>query len=149
MSNRTAQFGDEPDDDAPQTVELRAEEIAVDTQRVSSGEARVRKEIVTEIQAIEVPVTHEELVIERHAASDGETSNGGIADEIIRIPLTQERIVVTKETVAREEVDITKRRVGTTMRISEELRHEELSIDGAAASDTGDPRRDATDRRND
>ncbi len=44
-------------------LELREEELDVDTRRVQGGEVRVRKEVVTEQRNIEVPVTREEVVV--------------------------------------------------------------------------------------
>src|SRR5581483_3860535 len=46
-------------------IQLLSEVIKVNKQRVQTGEVRVRKEVRTEQQNIQVPVTREELVIER------------------------------------------------------------------------------------
>ena len=52
-------------------LKLRAERFAIDKHVVRHGEARVRKEVVTHMQSIEVPVNREELIIEQVAFNDG------------------------------------------------------------------------------
>ncbi len=128
------------DDD--REIQLRAERLVVNKQRVQHGEARIRKEIVTEMKTIDVPVSHEELVIERHAVTDldGVESTAPIEEETIRIPLTEERVHVSKETIVQEEVEVGICRIEGTERITDTVQHEELRIDGAA------PRPDAAKR---
>ena len=90
---------------------------------------RLRKEVVTEKQNIEVPLTREELVIERVPAS-GEARTGEIgSDEEIRIPLSEERVRAEKQPVVTEEVRVGKRAVQNTEQVSDNLRHEELRVD--------------------
>jgi uncharacterized protein (TIGR02271 family) len=118
--------------DADQDIQLRAERLVINKQRIQHGEARVRKEIVTEMKSIDVPVSHEELVIERHAISDDvTTSNAPIADQTIRIPLTEEKVNVSKETFVIEEVEVGRRRVEDVQHISDIVRHEELRVESA------------------
>ena len=117
-------------------IELRAERLVIDKQLRQHGEARVRKETVTEVISFEVPVSHEELVIEHYPATGDNDVNGEpIADETIGIPLTEEQVYVTKETVVGEEVEIGKIRIDDVEHISDTVRHEELVVvDGAATN---------------
>ncbi len=63
--------GRTPDDvDGADRIQLREERLAVDKQRVASGEVRVGKRVVTEQQSVDVPVFREELYIERRPAGD-------------------------------------------------------------------------------
>src|SRR6185312_6421352 len=55
-------------ENAEQHIQLLGEVLRVYKERVERGSVTVRKEVVTERQNIEVPVTREEVVIERHAA---------------------------------------------------------------------------------
>ena len=115
-------------------LQLRAERLVVNKQRVQHGEARVRKEIVTETRSFDVPVTHEELVIERHAVTgDGVVDDEPIADETIRIPLTEEKVTISKQTLIKEEVEVGTRRVEDIEHVSDTVRHEELRVDGPTA----------------
>ncbi len=110
-------------------MQLRAERLQVDKQRVGYGEANVRKEVVTETQTIDVPVSHEELVIERHAVNGGKAGGTVGQNEEIRIPLSEERVNVSKRTIVTEEVEIGKRQVAGVEHVSDSVRHEELIVD--------------------
>ncbi len=124
-----ATLGAAPSLDADQTIQLRAERLELDKMRVASGTVRVRKDVITQQHDVDVPVSHEELVIERHAVVDG-AIGGTIGDEkTISVPLSREEIVVSKQTYVTEEIDIGKRAVTDTQHVSETVRHEELVVD--------------------
>lgn len=112
-------------------IQLRGEALRTYRERVQRGEVRLRKEVVTENQTIEVPVTREELVIERTTPSGDLRANAGEigTDEEIRVPLTEERARVEKQPVVNEEVRVGKRAVQNTERVSEDVRHEKLRVD--------------------
>ncbi|HUR95466.1 MAG TPA: YsnF/AvaK domain-containing protein [Gemmatimonadales bacterium] len=111
------------------TIQLREEQLDIEKERVQTGEVRLRKEVVTEQRNIEVPVTREEVVIERHAAG-GVPADGTIREgEEIRIPLMEEEVRVEKTPVVREEVSVRKRQVQGTEQVSETVRHEEALIE--------------------
>jgi len=58
----------------------------------------LRKELVTEQQTLNVPVTHEEVYIERRVGS-GQVSAAPIGEgEAIRVPVSAEQVNVTKQT---------------------------------------------------
>ena len=110
---------------------LRGEVLRTYKERVQRGEVRLRKEIVTEKQNIEVPVTREELVIERVPAS-GEAQAGEIGTDTnqeIRVPLSEEHVRAEKQPVVNEEVRVGKRAVQNTEHVSDNVRHEELRVD--------------------
>lgn len=113
-----------------QNIKLYGEVLRVHKDRVSRGDVNIRKEVVTEMQTIEVPVTREELVIERIAGT-GEMMPDGEAfgAQTIRVPLTEEVASVDKQAFVREQVNIGKRDVSTTESFDESIRHEELKID--------------------
>lgn len=111
-------------------IQLREEQLDVEKERVQAGEVRLRKEVVTEQRNIEVPVTREEVVIERHTAAGGEPADGAIDEaEEIRIPLMEEEVRVEKTPVVREEVSVRKREVQDSERVSETVRREEARIE--------------------
>ena len=117
--------------DAPRRMELREEQLNVNKQRVQAGEVDLRKEVVSEQQTINVPVTHEEVYIERHAVTDGVIDNSrpiGEGETIV-VPLAEERVNVRKETFVTGEVSIGKRAVESTQRVSDTVRREELNIE--------------------
>lgn len=112
-------------------IQLRGEVLRTFKERVQRGEVRLRKEVVTENKTVEVPVTREELVIERVAVSGQEAANAGEigTDKEIRVPLSEERARVEKQPVVQDEVRVGKRAVQKTERVSDDVRHEELRVD--------------------
>jgi uncharacterized protein (TIGR02271 family) len=115
-----------------QALPLRAERLQLGKQMVQTGEVRLRKEIVSEQQNVDVPITREEIVVERHPGS-GQVSDTPIGqEETIRISVYAEHVSVTKIPVEVGEVAISKRTVQENRRISTTVRHEEprLETDG-------------------
>src|SRR5207237_4791851 len=111
-------------------IELLGEVLRVHKERVQRGEVRIRKEVVTEPQHIEVPVTREELVIERTAASGERPTSREIgSEEEIRVPLTEEQVRVEKHPVAREEVRVGKRAVQETREVTDSTKREKLKVE--------------------
>lgn len=117
------------DVEGQERLELLEEEIDVKKRQVQAGEVRVRKEVVTEQRQIDVPVSREELVIERRPAS-GREVDGTIGDnEEFRVPLMAEEVDVDKHTRVREELQVGKRKVNETRTVRDNVRHEEATID--------------------
>ncbi len=113
-----------------QRIQLLGEVLRVHKERISRGEVRIRKEIITENQTVQVPVTREELVIERIPTSGTTAVQGSIGENSdIRIPLTEERASLDKQTVVREEVAIGKRAVESVQDVAGSVRHEELNVE--------------------
>ena len=125
--------------ESPENIQLLGEVLRVHKDRVSRGEVRIRKEVVTDTQTVQVPVTREELVIERHAAGDRSVPAGSIGESEIRVPLSEERPTMEKSTVVREEVSVGKRPVEDVRDVTGEVRREELVVDDSTRKD--DPNR--------
>jgi uncharacterized protein (TIGR02271 family) len=76
------------DTDQEQRMQLREEQLPVGKQAVQAGEVGLRKEVVSEQQTVDVPVMHEEVVIERRPGS-GQPSDTPIGEEeTYRVPLS-------------------------------------------------------------
>ena len=119
-------------------IQLLGEVLRVQKERISRGEVVLRKEVITETQTVQVPVTREELVIERVAASGTTPATGTIGeDSVIRIPLSEERASIDKSTVVREEVAVGKRSVEEVRDLGGEIRHEELVVDDQTKTGRG------------
>jgi uncharacterized protein (TIGR02271 family) len=92
-----------------QRTQLRGEMLRTYKERIKRGEVRLHKEVVTENQTVQVPVTREELVVERTPAS-GPAATAEIGrDQEVRVPLSEERVRVEKQPVVNEEVRVGKR----------------------------------------
>jgi uncharacterized protein (TIGR02271 family) len=111
-------------------LELREEQLNVDKDVVRAGEVRVRKEVVTEDRTIDVPVTREEVVVERRPVEGRPAGRDINAGEEIRIPVSEEQVRVEKTPVVREEVTVNKRRLTDRERVRETVRREEARVEG-------------------
>jgi len=117
-------------DDAKR-LQLREERIRIARERRSAGEAQVGKRVVEMNEELDVPVTHEEIFIERRPASGlaGTAGTIGAAGETVRIPLSEERLRVEKDTVVTEEIVVGKRSVTDTQHVTATTRKEVLDVD--------------------
>jgi uncharacterized protein (TIGR02271 family) len=110
------------------TLQLQTEELNVEKEQVRTGEVKVRKEVKTKVKTIDVPVEHEEIVIERHPVR-GKTGTQIGKSEEIRIPVREEKVRVTKTPVVKEEVSVRKRKVKDQKHIVETVKDEEAVLD--------------------
>lgn len=115
---------DRRDDDG---VTLHEEKLNVGTEQRETGKVRLRKYVVTDTEQVEVPVQREELVVERTPAT-GEDRGGRLDEDEIEVTLHEERPVVSKETVATENVNLGKRTVTDTETVTEQVGHEEVDV---------------------
>jgi uncharacterized protein (TIGR02271 family) len=114
-------------------VQRTEEELAAGTREVEAGEVRVRKNVRTDRESIEVPTRHEEVSVERVPLS-GEASEAEIGEDEVVVPVTEEEVVVSKRPVIKEEVRIRKDVVEDTEVVEEEVRREEIDIDDETTS---------------
>ena len=113
---------------------IRSEEqLNVNKERVATGEARLRKYVVTDTESVEVPVEREEVRVERTPinAEDAKNYNGAISgdSEEASVTLHEERVNVNKETVPVEKINLKKDTVRDTETHTEELRKEQIDTD--------------------
>ncbi|GAA4704425.1 conserved domain-containing protein [Promicromonospora umidemergens] len=117
------------------------EQLRVGTHRVESGKARLRKYVVTEDVTQTVPVSHEEVRVEREPVTDANRgramAGGDITEEEHEVTLHAERPTVDKETVPVERVRMDTDTVTEDAEISEQLRKEQIQAEG----ETGQPSR--------
>ena len=114
---------------------IRSEEqLNVNKERVATGEARLRKYVVTDTETVEVPVEREEVRVERTPinAEDAKNYNGTISGdtEEASVTLHEEQVNVNKETVPVEKINLKKDTVRDTETYTEELRKEQIDTDG-------------------
>jgi uncharacterized protein (TIGR02271 family) len=120
-------------DEEGRVIQLREEHLRADKEEVETGRVKVRKEVRTEHKQLNVPVEHEEVVIERRPGR-GRASSADMKSEEIRIPVKEERVKVTKEPVVREEVTVGKRKVRDTRTVSGDVRKEEVVVDSTGGA---------------
>jgi uncharacterized protein (TIGR02271 family) len=121
------------DTSGPATDEAmtRSEErLHVGTENVQTGRARLRKYVVTETVTTSVPVSHEEVRLEREpiteANRDAALSGPAISEEEHEVTLHAERPVVAKEAVPVERVRLGTETVTQEEQITEQVRKEQI-----------------------
>jgi uncharacterized protein (TIGR02271 family) len=111
------------------------ERLNVGTRETEVGRARLRKYVVTENVTETVPVTREEVRVEREPITDANIGNAldgpAISEEEHEVVLKAETPVVEKEAVPVERVRLDKETVTEQAQVNEELRREEIEVDGA------------------
>ena len=119
-------------------VVVRDEHLNVGTERKASGRVRLRKQSYTTTETVEVPVTREEVVVERESV-DPNSAEARRADADGEVSVTTyEETPVVEKTVEAEKVSLGKRQIQETETVSEELRHEDVKIDGDTTTDRAD-----------
>ncbi len=112
------------------------ERLRVGTERVEAGRARLRKYVVSENVTQTVPVTREEVRVEREPITDANIGNAmdgpAISEEEHEVVLHEERPMVAKEAVPVERVRLTKDAVTEEHTVSEEVRKEVIETEGGA-----------------
>ncbi len=124
------------------------EELRVGTQRRESGRARLRKYVVTEQVSRSVPVSHEEVRIEREPITDanrGAAAGPEISEDEHEVTLHEERPVVEKDVVAKERVRLSKETVTGEETVNADLRKERIDEEDVESTRTG--RGEGDDRR--
>jgi uncharacterized protein (TIGR02271 family) len=120
--------------DDEETLQLREEELTARTETVETGKVEIRKDVVAEQQSVDVPVTREEVVIERRPVDRAESDRMDVSDiqqgEVMRVPLMEEQVSVEKRAVVSGEIEVGKRTVRDTERVSDTVHREEVVVDG-------------------
>lgn len=109
------------------------EQLSVGTQQVEVGRARLRKYVVTGTETVDVPVSREEVRVEREPITDadrgGAMDGPAISEEEHEVVLSEERPVVNKETVPVERVRLSTETVTEQAQVSEETRKEKIDVE--------------------
>jgi uncharacterized protein (TIGR02271 family) len=118
------------------------ERLHVGTEQVEAGRARLRKYVVTENVTQTVPVSHEEVRLEREPITDANRgaamSGSDISEEEHEVTLHAEQPVVSKDAVPVERVRLGTETVTEDHEVSETLRKEQ--IDDPDVNTTGTTR---------
>jgi uncharacterized protein (TIGR02271 family) len=110
-----------------ETLQLHREELQVRKKWVETADVKAYKNIYTKVKEIKVPVTYEELVIEKRILNPKSAFEED--HEIIRIPLSEERIEVSLIPTILEDVEIYKEQIEEVMHFNEILKEEKIHIE--------------------
>lgn len=129
------------DRDADATMVRHEEHLNVGTERQETGRARLRKYVDEEEQTVSVPVETESAHVVRRPV-DGEVVSDGKAfqEQEVEMDLESERPVVSKETVAVEEVGLEKETHTENVQVSDSVRSERIEVEGDEDLRDGDRR---------
>ena len=115
-------------------IELREERLAVNKEKVQSGEVVVEKYTDSKVEEFDVPFNMDNVTVERRPV-EGEPlfekynlDDSDDAEGVIRIPVTKERIRVVKEHVVTEEIVITKEVVEKMEHVSGTVKHDDIRV---------------------
>jgi uncharacterized protein (TIGR02271 family) len=129
-------------DEREARVTRSEEELAIGKRSVQAGEAYLRKRVETERVRQEVPVTHEEVTVERRPLSADAATDVTISEDEIRVPVMEEEVVTQKRVVPKEEVVIRKRAVSDTEVVEEDVRRERVDVDDSTVRERTSQTRD-------
>ena len=119
--------------DTPEDIETRIPLIGerLNVQKtVSTSEVGITKEPVTETKTVQVPVTHEEISVERRSVDERSSTEGPVTSkQEVKIPLKSEEVQVTKENVVTGEVVVKKKAVTENQQVTEEVTSERVDVE--------------------
>ncbi len=119
-------------------IPVAEEELVAEKHEREAGDVRVRKDVVTEHRQIDVPVTREEVHVERTPVQGGEARGGEARFEKdeIRVPVREEEVEIRKRPVVKEEVRVSKTARREERRAEGDVRREDVKIDKEGDVDT-------------
>ena len=118
------------------TLQLREEELAARTHVVEAGRVSVGTDVVEQQQTLQVPLTREEVIIERQPVERRPSDEpiSASSDEL-SVPVREEQVSVSKQPVVYEEVELGKRAVQETQHVSDTVRKEVVDVDASGDVD--------------
>lgn len=114
--------------DAEPAMTRSEERLNVGTEQVETGHVRLRKYVVTEEQQVTVPVSHEEVRVEREPITKPGGERAEIAEDEQEVVLHAEKPVVDKETVAVERARLKTETVTEDQTVSGKVRKEQFEV---------------------
>ncbi|UBU17558.1 DUF2382 domain-containing protein [Nonomuraea gerenzanensis] len=127
--------GDLTDDDRDIEMTRSEEQLHIGKETRETGRVRLHKYVETENVQQKIPLSHEEVVIEREPIRDGELAGPHeIQAEDRQMILHEERAVVGKETKPVERVHVRKQDVQHEETVEGQVRKERLEIDEEGAT---------------
>ncbi|SHJ95755.1 conserved domain-containing protein [Clostridium cavendishii DSM 21758] len=107
-------------------IKLKKEELNITKEWIKTGDVKIHKERFIEEKHFIIPITHEELVIEKKSFNSSDSNN--VSSEIVHIPLTTEKVEFTKEKFFLEDVSIYKEQIKDIKQIETILKEEKIKI---------------------
>ncbi|MGH2514553.1 MAG: DUF2382 domain-containing protein [Ktedonobacterales bacterium] len=127
-----------PGQDGDVSVPVREEELIARKQSGEAGRVNIHKETVEEPQTLNIPVTREEVTVERVPAqgSGQQVGPDAFQDRDIEVPVMGEEVTTEKRARVGEEIHLHKQQVTEQERFSDTVRKERVNIEGQDQSGT-------------
>lgn len=116
-------------------LQLREEQLDIARKRIKKAGVTVHREILREVKHIDVPVTREDIVIEKTVPDNKASGGNDESIETIRIPVIEERIEVIRHPEIREKVSVYSQEIHETQHVEETLKKEKLQVKTTGESD--------------
>ena len=126
QEQETKQQTTETKEDVEENIALTEERLDV-SKKSQENQATITKKPVTETKTVEVPLTREEVSIERRRPSGQTEAQSPIqSPKEIKIPVKREEAEVIKKPYVKEEVAVKKKKVTDKKKVTEDVTSEEL-----------------------
>ena len=113
------------------------EELRIDKSTQEVGKARLRKWIETEQVSTTVPVSREQVRVEREPITQGNVdeamSGPELSEDEHEVTLHEEKVVADKQVVPKERVRLEKEQVTEEESVTGEVRKERIEVEGDQA----------------
>lgn len=136
VAGRTARTTDVTDQESMRIPVHEEELIPTKTVR-QAGQVRVDKDVIEEERQIDVPVTEERVRVTRRAVDQmADTGDVAFEEESFEVPVRTEDVNVDKVVRVAEEVDIEKKTVQGTKRVTGTVRKERVNVDESGTDES-------------
>lgn len=128
------------------------EELDVVKRERDAGSVRLRKDVVTETKHVDVPVTREEVRVERVPATERREPLAGeraFEKDSVSVPIHEEEVEIRKRPVVKEEVRLRKERVTEQRAAEADLRKEQVDVEGEGGAHRATDEDESRDLRTD
>ena len=92
---------------------------------------QLQKNLLQKLKTVEVPVTHEDISVEKRPVTDRTTEQRPVQSKTeAKVPLKQEEVQVTKRPYVKEEVSVKKKPLTETCTVREQVTSEKVKVKG-------------------
>lgn len=109
-------------------LQIKEEQLIIAKKWIQTGEVNIYRENFIEEKNFTVPITREELIIEKKVSPSYPSEHNVVPTETIRIVLSEEEVKFTKHKIALEDVSVYKQRIQEIKHIEETLKREKAKI---------------------
>lgn len=110
------------------TLKIKEEQIDIAKKWIKTGEVNIYRKSFMEEKNFTIPITREELIIEKKILNKDSPENKNMPVENIHIILSEDRVEFTKHRVDLEDVSIYKQQIEEIKHIEQTLKKEKAKI---------------------